>query len=486
MKKINKIINIASIFMLMGMMVESGAAYAFPDPNLRPMHGFNKYTIEEMTKRFKDLYYELSKSESHLTIIQNLKLTHKIISGQKKDAVDFMKSFEGSQFLVLLNRILYNAKGMDEYEDIKKEVNAILDRIFSVPFLSNIITEKLDLFKATADEGVIIEFFDGNIGQSAGFMRENFPEVLNILKDPKKTQDLILLLSLYRLLHYEQPMSIYNGEYEEDTPLEYAIKKNFYISLGDNLYITPISEKFRRHILFRMSSDKQIVNAVEIFIPGDNTIREKHLLSRNRLTFCRDTHEALDDKSSIIKTHLMAEYPKEIISKAEAYGDVIDFFKEPLRIFVYDYSYANQGRRLTRLNKKYIERVRKITHSNNQTSASEAIVKEAMTVAGTFIMENYRFDRDGRGALHIANYRLCLDGKVKFVGDFGGFYKTTALPKYSLKDDKDIIRLKNQLSMVLSRLEVSYPDYNAIFDKVICDVELTVKFIKKFCVLQSL
>ena len=81
---------------------------------------------------------------------------------------------------------------MSEYKNIEKEVNGILDKIFSIPFLSNTIIEKLDLLNTTTDEAVIIEFFDGDEGRSARFIRESFTELLNILKDPN--------LLLYRLL----------------------------------------------------------------------------------------------------------------------------------------------------------------------------------------------------------------------------------------------------------------------------------------------
>ncbi len=441
---------------------------------------------------FSRLCNRLSESKSYDEIIETLKEIT-AFTGEEEVAENFASSFGILQFFRLLNEVLYYTKQMTEpYAEwnsfdglkyyrgnIKIEVRKILRNIFGSPDLSQIITKELAINGTTSNEKIILDFLDGDGGESCSFMDEKFPEILLLLKDPQKVKDLVLVLSLFRLVHYNPflPPERHKGtKGTQEIVLEYAIRKGIYISIGNGLYITPISESFRRHIVFRMNDEKEISDAVEIFIIGDDRKVGRYLLSDKRLKFCQDMYESFGDGCGIIKTHLMATYSKEVVPQVEAYGDIFDYSeaKEPFRIFIYDYSYPIRGRRLERIDAMYLGRIAGEVASgkilNSKMAMPETIVRDVFATTKRFIEKGYTFEDPTGSDLHSGNFRLCLDGRVRFVNDFEAFGKgeeaTEEILKLSFRIDSEAI-LKRGLALVLSSVLDNYGfDYEAILNRI--------------------
>ncbi|MBF0216146.1 MAG: iron-containing alcohol dehydrogenase [Candidatus Omnitrophica bacterium] len=61
--------------------------------------------------------------------------------------------------------------------------------------------------------------------------------------------------------------------YDTRPPLQFALEEGLYIRIGKDLFMTPVSESFRRHIVFTRNGDGTIGSAFEALIPGDNPAR---------------------------------------------------------------------------------------------------------------------------------------------------------------------------------------------------------------------
>jgi hypothetical protein len=436
MRYINKIINIALIFMLIGVILGQDTAYA-----LRPSLQFNKKA--GLYKNYvQEKYEQLYRGKGIKTIIQELDKIDTLIRFNEDTAIQFIRSFNKSDLLMLLNSVLYKTRKKDPEKKIVVRVRNILTAIFDNKNISSELIRQMDFFNATENQTVSIEFLDGADGKSAKFIKETFPEILTILRDPRKIKDLFLLLSLYRFSHYIGTPDYINND-EALTPLEYSIKHGFYIALGKNLYVTALSESFRRHIIFKIDENGEFSKAVEILIPGDNK-KERMFLGRSRLDVCRDIYETEGENCDIVKTHLMAEYPRNILPYIYGYGDIFKYKrKDPLRIFIHDYSGVNQGRRFCEINGAYFKRVK----------CAEPI-QQILILINRFVKNGYYFNRGYGSDLTFHNFRLCVDGAVRFSGDLDSFYKK----KKDNSPDRDIndifIHFKDNSIMNFSTLKL--------------------------------
>lgn len=379
--------------------------------NLRTPSSAQKTEFDE---RFNDICNRLKGTKNTGLILEELSKIKALLDSDKKNAISFVESFKGDGLLMLLNGTLYKTRESKDKESVVSSIKKILNSLFKDKSISYELVKQMDLFGGSEDRGVSIEFLDGEKGESSGFMNENFSEILSLLRDPQKTKALFLLLSLYRFWQYKDAPS-YEGDDNDLTPLEYSVKHGIYIPLGSDLYVAPMSESFRRHIIFRMDKKDDFTNAVEILIPGDNKAM-RAFIRRGRLDVCRDMYESRGEGCKVIKTHLMAEYPKRVLPVIYGYGDVFKYKKrDPLRIFIHDYSGFSQGRRFTDINEAYCKRV-------GMTDPKE-LVEDMLILINQFVKDGYYFDRGGGSDLTTHNFRLCVDAKTRFTGDLDSFHK---------------------------------------------------------------
>lgn len=85
--------------------------------------------------------------------------------------------------------------------------------------------------------------------------------------DSAKAARLLTVLSLARRAYYE-----FNNNFLMGTvsPLDALVRQGVYFRISDDWYATPMTDSFRRHILFRLDGEGRVARAVELKIPGDS------------------------------------------------------------------------------------------------------------------------------------------------------------------------------------------------------------------------
>ncbi|MFA5005645.1 MAG: hypothetical protein WC561_05955, partial [Candidatus Omnitrophota bacterium] len=305
-------------------------------------------------------------------------------------------------------------------EEVDANARYILIRVFTNPAYADLLSRTFK-FQNTKFHDATISFADA---QTHEFMNREFWQLINIIKDADKTADLILFLSMLRYVYYS-PFLPNQGT---DAPLEFAIKNGIYVPLTQHLYIAPLSESFRRHILFRMDYDR-VDSAVELFIPGERWMY-RDLYGAQRFDVSQQIRGLFGEDNGVVKTLLMAEYPAGI--ETEAYGERGVYRQDaPLLFFVYDYSKHLDGRRL--LYGPYIDANFSLDYLKHVGIFDiDYFVKDILRIINRFIIAGYYFQdgcAKGKGKgkkgkdLHLGNFRVCRDARVRFVGDFDQFYR---------------------------------------------------------------
>ena len=105
------------------------------------------------------------------------------------------------------------------------------------------------------------------------------PALYNLLSNEENLRQLLLFLSILRLIY---PYEI--NDKNADSPFEYARNNKLYFRLdpNSNVYVTPVTESFRRHVVFTMDENGNAGNAVELKIPG--RIKAKWKVSEGNFT----------------------------------------------------------------------------------------------------------------------------------------------------------------------------------------------------------
>lgn len=165
---------------------------------------------------------------------------------------------------------------------------------------------------------------------------EELPDAMRRLLFTKKNMSNLLTCATYLriLCDFKQ---LRDGK----TPsLEFAIKNGIYFPVGDNLYITPVTESFRRHVLFEMDAQGVVGKRVEIKIPGEDERRETVRVSH--YTVARNISDVHGDG-------VLCEKPIATVllsGRVELYGEDFDFSdSNPIRVMIFDYAY--DGNRIT-------------------------------------------------------------------------------------------------------------------------------------------
>lgn len=451
------------------------------DFTLRPALKYGSFSEKGKSESMFDKAFSATDKKKPSAILEELKRLDSIISGNENEASELIKSFHGREFLALLNAYISSAKNDPLLGDIRTEAIGIFKKIMGNPGLSGVLSDQMTLYDTTPANGISFNYLDGEEGESARFLQNSFPALLNILKDPEKVQTLILFLSFCRLAYYKDEEAGYNKDEDsqKDTLFEYALKNGIYVQIGDNLFVTPISGSFRRHVVFTKNVHGGVKDAVEIMIIGDQEFRES--LGTERIDVYKDMCQLFGDRfsstSGSIKPHLLVEYPKKIIPKIDAYGKVITFkHKSPFRVIIHDYSRDSQGRRLSNINSAFLKR---ISDETGIELTAEDLMEQFFTLVNRFMIAGYYFNSDGYTDLTTHNFTLCLDGKLKPSNDYGTFYKPKGTKIHSGMNVMDIFNnigretrrrkrpvipswavMKWQLGLVLKSIRVEPRDFS--------------------------
>jgi len=332
-------------------------------------------------------------------------------------------------------------------------------------------------------------------GPDQGFekLRTLDPEMYSLVFNPQNAKELFRFLTDLRQIYYRpafQRTDIFS-------PLTSVIEQGLYFPViegsAGGLYVTPVTESFRRHVLFRMNSERRVVYAIEIKMPGDWPERQ-----------------SIKVRSFDLASKLYEEYPRAIVkpiafvtypdSSYRIYGQDIAFpakglpFKFSIAIFEY---LDNTGvfdrrnydaKRIDRLTVDDFKRIADHYPSIYEKGDWKRVAKDALKLAHMMFLAAYTLGRSGviaKGStdMHFGNLRLVLGPdkpSVANVGDLDTFLKFSTNPK-KRRDQK--LRLAQNLRWAanshfvetLSRgrsPEDSFTkeDVNGVFEEIITEL----------------
>ena len=118
---------------------------------------------------------------------------------------------------------------------------------------------------------------------------ESWQEVWGLFVEDE--QVLGKLLTFVALLRKIYPFQ----HFPADPPFRMALEKGSYYRLANNLFVTPLSHSFRKHLLFATGQEGQIIFVVEFMVPGE---REDKLFigADNRMKIAGDIDEVWGEK----------------------------------------------------------------------------------------------------------------------------------------------------------------------------------------------
>jgi hypothetical protein len=236
-------------------------------------------------------------------------------------------------------------------------------------------------------------------------------ELMRILRSPKSLKSLLFILSIVRLGYPCVSTKDRGG-----LPFREALGEKIYFRLFGNIYISPCTQSFRRHFIFKMNSHGDVPLVVEIFIPGQEDERIK--IEKKRFQIAKDM-QSLGYGSLFVAPLLMVTCREKM--EFDIYGRLVGFNglwnnppldnKFPLRIFIFSYC---DGNRLNYVSEAYIEILAK-----RFTTTAEAIIsyiaRRTLEIFFSWRSAGWHWGQDG----HIGNLRL-IEGKSG-IDTFGGF-----------------------------------------------------------------
>ncbi len=322
-------------------------------------------------------------------------------------------------------------------ETVERRALGLIKVVLENPQLVSILTTSILKPSQNRDKGskATLKFNDG---ESVDLLKDKFDEIVQILEDPRTAAEFIIFLSLLRKIYSSR---LPHKGFLSHTALEYAIETGIYFPLGNGLYVTPVSESFRRHIIFRLTPDKRATDAIEIMIPGDHFRRK--ILTDHRLVISQDIYKVYGPENGTVKVLAAVEYPG--ITHINLYGKDYIYSSGKLGVLVFDYSEKHQGRRLAddidiiSITPEYLERINREVKGNRlvtgRAATAETIVKDALSTVQRFIHQGYYFGAEMGGDMHLGNFRLTKFGEVEFVSDYDAFFPTANIdPKRNIEN----------------------------------------------------
>lgn len=269
------------------------------------------------------------------------------------------------------------------------------------------------------------------------------------------------------------------GVNDDRPPLKYALEEGLYFKIGENLFVTPVTESFRRHLIFSRNADGRIKFAFEVIMPGEAVKR--------RGVGVEDRRRIAEELNASYKDYCVKPIGTKQFSdgKYEVYAESVDFGGDtPFNIIGFDY--AEDGKRLDYVESEELDRIAaKI--SVKREDLDMAIARRVGTLTAATHEMGYIGHNSGQAASsgarltywdhHIGNFRLIVRDSgegldrivIKFVGDFEAFEKAAAFnspAKEEALDRKHIIDMTSARGGLSGRLKtLSQEHLLAIFEE---------------------
>jgi len=264
------------------------------------------------------------------------------------------------------------------------------------------------------------------------FLREEMPTLMEILSDKGKIARFLFILSVLRKIY---PFDMINGE--PISPIAYAEKEGVNFRLGE-LYIAPVSESFRRHIIYTKDKTGKVSFAVEIKMPGEDNDRDAiwgiHFTAVSRL---RKAFPNCPVVEPLFFARLKGTF--------NLYEKDITFDEYPLGVACFSYQ---DGKRLKNVSDAFKDRIAE-QNGISRDELDKRIITEALLYAVETHYEGYQGNTDKGDDMHSENMRLQENGHIVAVADTGSYEYVKKVPL-----DTRIYETKSLLP------EAIYPDFD--------------------------
>ncbi|MDD4183107.1 MAG: thioredoxin family protein, partial [Candidatus Omnitrophica bacterium] len=267
-------------------------------------------------------------------------------------------------------------------------------------------------------------------------------------------------LKTVTLLRYVYPYKLTLRQEKFLPPLEFAGEDGAVFKIGPQLYLCPITESFRRHIILSKDNAGNIKFALEIIIPGQLPDR-REVGALNRETIAKEFLNAFSDKEYCVRPIRTIELAD---GAYELYDEKVEFGRS-CRFFVLAFEYED-GNRLDFISPQAFKDIAKKLNMKVARLCHFLIEQAAeLTAASHFL--GYIGDQGYAGTdQHVDNMRLIVrkNGGVilKLVGDFGLFRK--------LSHDEDAKKMQQRECNTIARGNKKYlPGLISVFNSFTAD-----------------
>jgi hypothetical protein len=259
-------------------------------------------------------------------------------------------------------------------------------------------------------------------GNGPGFerLRKEEPSIYNLLFDPENARKLMTIASTLRKIFPYTKLSEQQGL---KPPFEQALEEKVYFHLGGDIYISPYTESFRRHVIFRKDASGNVAYAVEIKIPGEFPNKKK--INAGDYELSRTINRFFPD-ASVSRPVAFISYP---FRRIQLYGEETEYDPEGghddkcnMSIFELD-----DGRRLSSLHVADIKAIAErypARYSGDGSKAARDITRQTLRLVAIFHAMNYAGTDDAGTDMHLNNFKVILGEtgpEIYFCGDFGEY-----------------------------------------------------------------
>ncbi len=244
--------------------------------------------------------------------------------------------------------------------------------------------------------------------------RQKMPTLIEILQDDDKLGKFLFLLSVLRLCY---PFDLSNSHVK--SPIAWSQENRAILRIGKTeLYIAPVTESFRRHIIYTKDNRGNISYAIEIKMPGQRENRT--MIWPAHYTIAKHMQDKFGENNGVVSPIFFIS----LKGRFKLYERQLDFTdKRPLGIAGFCYQ---DGKRYGNVHNRLIKDL--VTRKNIAFTREEKEekIRAAIDILVTVIRLHYlgymgRSDR-GNDLDNIENFRSVDEtGRVVFVGDFGAF-----------------------------------------------------------------
>lgn len=184
--------------------------------------------------------------------------------------------------------------------------------------------KKADILKPAFPEVTL------TVNPDSDLLKSN-PDLVALFSDGNKLSDLLVLCSALRTEFSYQDVSYSPSGLEG--PLEFAVRNNYYVHIEGDLYVTFVTESFRRHILFKMNDSGDIYFTASMKMPGNIQKEQRHIIDKGNY----EKPIEINNSSEVQIMDNPYLYAQLNAKQMSLYGKRIDYVNDSPAIILYEY-----------------------------------------------------------------------------------------------------------------------------------------------------